>query len=168
MCQNVSEFDFCKAFDKVPHRPLIDQLSNLGLDNHIIQWITSYLTERKQRVVLNGETSETACVLSGVPQGSGPSDICGWGYESPHFWRQSISSICRRYLTLSANFKSGRLVFSYALLQRDIDNIDSWVSGNYLLRYSDTFCSTLQYHFANVQSQKGQEYVHSYTRLLQN
>jgi len=37
------------------------------------------------------------------------SDICGWGYESPHFWRQSISSICRQYLTLSANFKSGRL-----------------------------------------------------------
>ena len=70
MCQNVSEFDFCKAFDKVPHRPLIDQLSNLGLDNHIIQWITSYLTERKQRVVLNGDTSEAACVLSGVTQGS--------------------------------------------------------------------------------------------------
>ena len=59
--------DFCKAFDTVPHHPLLDKL---GLGNHILQWITSYLTERKQKVVINGETSETASVLSGVPQGS--------------------------------------------------------------------------------------------------
>jgi len=108
-------FDFCKAFDKVPHQPLIDKLGNLGLGNHTIQWITSYLTKRKQRVVLNGEISETASVLSGVQQGSvfGPllflRYACGWGYESSHFWRQSISSICRRYLALLANFTSGRL-----------------------------------------------------------
>ena len=30
----------------------------------------SYLTERKQRVVINGVTSETVSVVSGVPQGS--------------------------------------------------------------------------------------------------
>ena len=56
-------FDFCKAFDKVPHRPLLDKLGNLRLGSHILQWITSYLTERKQRVVINGVTSETASVV---------------------------------------------------------------------------------------------------------
>ena len=62
-------FDFCKAFNKRPHQPLIDKLGNLGLGNHVIQWITSYLMERRQWVVLNDETSKTAGFLSGVPQG---------------------------------------------------------------------------------------------------
>ena len=63
-------FDFHKAFDCVPHQPLIDELHNIGLHPHIINWIHSYLAERKQRVVLNGETSESLNVTSGVPQGS--------------------------------------------------------------------------------------------------
>ena len=62
--------DLKKAFDKVPHKPLIDKLHCIGINNHMIQWISSYLTERKQRVIVNGAESSTAHVLSGVPQGS--------------------------------------------------------------------------------------------------
>jgi len=46
------------------------------------------------------------------------SDKCGWGYESPHFWRQSISSIYRRYLTLSANFQFNVAKCKYMLISR--------------------------------------------------
>ena len=63
-------FDLRKAFDSVPHRLLVDKLTSLGLDAHIISWITSYLTNRKQHVVVCGESSQDAPVLSGVPQGS--------------------------------------------------------------------------------------------------
>ena len=49
-------FDLRKAFDSVSHRLLVDKLTSLGLDAHIISWITSYLTNRKQHVVVGGES----------------------------------------------------------------------------------------------------------------
>lgn len=63
-------FDLKKAFDSVPHRALIEKLKSLQLNDHILKWVCNYLTDRKQRVVVNGETSETLPVISGVPQGS--------------------------------------------------------------------------------------------------
>ena len=39
-------FDLRKAFDSVPHRPLLHKLENLGIDKFLLNWITSYLTER--------------------------------------------------------------------------------------------------------------------------
>ena len=36
----------------------------------ITRWFSSYLTGRKQRVVINGQVSEWLSVLAGVPQGS--------------------------------------------------------------------------------------------------
>jgi len=44
---------FCKAFDTVPHRSLIDKLHNLKLSHHIITWIHNYLANWKC-VVVNG------------------------------------------------------------------------------------------------------------------
>ena len=63
-------FDFRKAFDSVPHRPLLDKLSQLGVNEKIILWVANYLTARQQSVVLNGVVSDSVDVLSGVPQGS--------------------------------------------------------------------------------------------------
>ena len=48
-------FDLKKAFDSVPHRLRVDKLTSLGLDAHIISWITSYLTNWNQHVVVGGE-----------------------------------------------------------------------------------------------------------------
>ena len=41
-------FDVKKAFDSVPHAPLLEKLSEIGLNPYIIQlkWIKSYLTDR--------------------------------------------------------------------------------------------------------------------------
>ena len=62
--------DFQKAFDKVPHQRLILKLKSHGMGNSIINWIEQWLTDRRQRVVVDGEVSRWKSVLSGVPQGS--------------------------------------------------------------------------------------------------
>ena len=67
---DVIYLDFQKAFDKVPHQRLILKLKSHGMGNSIIDWIEQWLTDRKQRVVVDGEISSWKSVLSGVPQGS--------------------------------------------------------------------------------------------------
>ena len=62
--------DISKALDRVWHRGLIHKLSGIGCSESILKWLSSYLTCRRQRVMLNGQTSGWASVLAGVPQGS--------------------------------------------------------------------------------------------------
>lgn len=62
--------DFMKAFDKVCHQRLLKKLEKHGISGKVLKWIEAWLINRKQRVVLKGETSEWEDVRSGVPQGS--------------------------------------------------------------------------------------------------
>ena len=62
--------DFQKAFDKVPHRHLLHKLRESGIHGQLHEWLTCYLTERTQRVIVDGCESTEARVMSGVPQGT--------------------------------------------------------------------------------------------------
>ena len=63
-------FDFAKAFDKVLHRRLIGKLQSYGIKGKVLKWISEFLCGRQQTVTINGEKSEKASVLSGIPQGT--------------------------------------------------------------------------------------------------
>ena len=59
-----------KAFDCVRHNILLGKLTKYGVHKHSVQLLQSYLVNRKQITVYNGETSELAEIQCGVPQGS--------------------------------------------------------------------------------------------------
>lgn len=67
---DVIYLDYKKAFDKVPHKRLLHKIKGYGIDGDILGWITDFLTDMEQEVVINGCESHTCRVTSGVPQGS--------------------------------------------------------------------------------------------------
>ena len=62
--------DISKAFDKVWHKGLLYKLESLGVRDPLLKWIKSYLTGRKQRVIIDGQSSDWREIEAGVPQGS--------------------------------------------------------------------------------------------------
>ena len=63
-------YDYRKAFDSIPHRPLLSKLKSLDVNSYVLRWIADYLNSRTQCVIVEGDRYSTAKVLSGVPQGS--------------------------------------------------------------------------------------------------
>ena len=59
-----------KAFDRVWHQGLIHKLNSYGVQGRLLTLLKNYLSNRSQRVVLNGQTSDWAEIKAGVPQGS--------------------------------------------------------------------------------------------------
>ena len=62
--------DILKAFDKIWHEGLVFKLKTYGISGPLLALIVSYLSNRQQRVVLNGKTSVWSYISGGVPQGS--------------------------------------------------------------------------------------------------
>ena len=59
--------DLEKAFDKVPHRRLISKLHSYCIHTDVVEWITCFLTNRRQRAQINDSFSLWATVFSGIP-----------------------------------------------------------------------------------------------------
>ena len=62
--------DFSAAFDRVNHKALIYKLRQLGIGGPFLNILIEFLTNRKQRVVVDGHHGDWRRVISGVPQGS--------------------------------------------------------------------------------------------------
>ena len=62
--------DISKAFDKVWHEGLLYKLESIGISGNLLNLFRSFLNDRYQRVVINGQHSDWAPILAGVPQGS--------------------------------------------------------------------------------------------------
>ena len=60
-------FDITKAFDKVWHDSIVFKLQCSDISGPLINFFSSYLSNRRQRVVLNGTESEWKEIVAGVP-----------------------------------------------------------------------------------------------------
>ena len=62
--------DISKAFDKVWHEGIIFKLQQNGISDDLLNILSDFLRNRKQRVTLNGQSSSWTNVNAGVPKGS--------------------------------------------------------------------------------------------------
>merc|ERR1712008_198692 len=132
---DVAYLDFRKAFDLVSHKHLLYKMSKYGITNQVLNWVTAFLSHRKQRVVIRGTQSEACDVTSGVPQGSvlGPllfliyindlpleviSPVSLFADDSKIFTRIISEKNIGGPVDVNVNGKE--------VLQRDLNNIKTW------------------------------------------
>jgi Reverse transcriptase (RNA-dependent DNA polymerase) len=62
--------DLRKAFNVVPHDVLLLKLKRMGIKDAALNWFTSYLSNRQQRVEINGKLSNVKNINISILQGS--------------------------------------------------------------------------------------------------
>ena len=126
-------FDLRKAFDSVPHAALLQHLKDIGLNLHIPQWISSYLCCRKQYGVVDGASSSTTSIPSGVLQGSVLGPLLFLTYincvADLGFFDGTLISMYADDILLWKPIKCSN---DYVYLQTDINNISNCIKSLYL------------------------------------
>ena len=118
-------FDISKAFDQVWHKGVLCKLQQAGIRGNLLSFLSNYLADRKQLVILPGSHSSPIEILAGVPQGS----ILG-----PLMFLVYINDIIadiNAHIHLFADDTSLFMVVNSpnttaTVLQSDIDKISSW------------------------------------------
>jgi ribonuclease P/MRP protein subunit RPP40 len=147
---DVIYFDFAKAFDKVPHRPLLKKLGQAGIGGHLLGWIGDWLSNREQRVVLNGEYSTRCSVTSSVPQGSALGPVLFLVY---------INDLCSNLTCDSYLFADDTKIAHQmkddndcAKLQDNIDTLHRW-SLRWEMVFNKSKCVVLHFGSSNKKHQ---------------
>ena len=125
-------FDVRKAFDTVPHLPLLHIFEELGLNKYLLRWLKNYLFNRTQYVAVEGADSHRLPVISGVPQGSvlGPllficyiNEVVSVISDSSQINLFADDMVLYRFIKSSAD---------YLQLQQDVDSITSCTRSKHL------------------------------------
>ena len=132
--------DLQKAFDSVPHQRLLLKLEKMGITGNLLRWIKNFLSDRKQRVTLNGFSSDWSDVTSGVPQGSvlGPILFILYVNDLPSV----VKSCCKVFADDTKLYKEIHGLKDYQDLQDDIYELCRW-TAKWLLFFNANKCKVL-------------------------
>ena len=144
---DVAILDFSKAFDTVPHKRLLHKLSHYGITGKINLWIASFLLDRKQCVVVDGESSSSARVVSGVPQGTvlGPLLFLCFINDLP----DQVKSRVRLFADDCLLYHAIRNIQDQIDLQKDLKALEQWAET-----WGMCFNASEVLHSSNCHSQK--------------
>ena len=132
--------DFAKAFDKVPHLRLVAKLKAHGISGRLLQWITNWLCDRRQRVNIEGEYFIWSRVSSGVPQGSVLGPILFFFYIN-----DIDAEIISKLSKFADDTKTGKVVNSTRdadELRADLRKLEEW-SSKWLMPFNTEKCKVL-------------------------
>ena len=135
--------DYSSAFTSVNHELLLYKMKHsFHVSDRAYLWLESYLTNRSQRVVVNGKNSPWIPVLSGVPEGSicGPLLFTCFTVDIP----LQIKSGCTMYADDVKVHKVIRCEDDVLALQSDIDSLVRW-SCAWKLRLNPTKCHAISF-----------------------
>ncbi|KAM4067386.1 reverse transcriptase (RNA-dependent DNA polymerase) [Hirsutella rhossiliensis] len=77
------QLDLKGAFDRVDHTCLLQALKGRGIPKWLLDWIRSFVSNRKARLLFDGDASAPLSIHAGVPQGSPLSPILFLFYIAP-------------------------------------------------------------------------------------
>lgn len=155
--------DFQKAFDTVPHRRLLAKVKSFGIQGCVLKWLESFLTGRRQRVILNGEVSDWKPVISGIPQGSvlGPVLFIIFINDLPDL----LKSTCKLFADDTKLYKAISSCEDQNVLQQDLLTLCDW-SDDWLLRFNVLKCKYIQYGIVNFVFEYQMRDIHGNTTSL--
>ena len=138
---DIAVLDFSKAFDTVPHDGLLSKLKHYGIDDKIWTWISNFLKQRKQRVVVDGIQSDLVTVDSGVPQGTvlGPILFLLHINDLPSV----ISSKVRLFADDCLVYREIKSRQDQNDLQKDLNLLESWGS-TWGMRFNAAKCNIMR------------------------
>ena len=120
----------------------MNKLKAYGITGNLLNWIKAFLSDRTQAVKVNGISSETEAVISGIPQGSvlGPALFIVYINDI----LDKIRSDGFLFADDTKIFRSIRNKEDAAALQADIDTLEEW-SDIWLLRFNPMKCHVLSF-----------------------
>ena len=135
-----------KAFDTVPHGPLLRQLGQHGITGDLREWIADWLTDRKQRVCIGNYRSAWLNVTSGVPQGSilGPILFLIFINDID----QGISSDIFKFADDTKILKEATTCWDMMVIQEDLDKL-SQLSRDWQMKFNADKCKKLHLGYNN-------------------
>ena len=133
--------DFSKAFDVVPHQRLLHKLDHYRIRGTTLNWIQNFLTNRTQKVVVDGSSSESACVRSGVPQGTVLGRLLFLTYIND--LPSTISSQVRLYADDCLLYRTIKCQADQEQLQRDLSALQDW-ADRWGMCFNPSKCSVLK------------------------
>ena len=137
--------DLSKAFDTIDHEILLSKMDRLGMRGNVLNWFRSYLSDRKQFVVVNEAESAIKILNKGVPRGSivGPVLFIIYMNDLSEFCIQSKPTFFADDTTLLVTSPNKDLLNK--IMAKELKVVNNWLATNKLcLNVGKTKCVSIK------------------------